>query len=376
MTTTQQLINSADSSQLAHKASRQWSARPDDQRYLSLADLHRAVETRRDRSRQEGVALDQSRLIPDGEDLILVDHKRDHVRGQLNHWSFGQLCQRVGAPAGYLRQLPSGLAAIPLQWSMENADNNDARLLLRDDGAAPNERIAAVTSDTYGRIWDAEVTGALMRHVDQTQWKVPSASYASRDPLRATTLYASDRDVFVFLVNESHPIEVRIHNRAPEQLFRGVMVWNSEVGSASLGIATFLYRYVCDNRIVWGMQDAKQLRVRHTSGAPHRFVAQVTPALRAYAEASVSEETQVIQRATEKEVAKDESATVKWLRDRGFTEGLAKASYQNAYREGLNPRSVWGLVQGATREAHETKHTTERVVIERTAGKLLDLVAQ
>ena len=36
--------------------------------------------------------------------------------------------------------------------------------------------------------------------------------------------------------------------------------------------------------------------------------------------------------------------------------------------QGLNPRTVWGLVQGVTDYAHEIKHTDTRVDLERKAG--------
>src|SRR5437764_645369 len=34
------------------------------------------------------------------------------------HWSFGQLASLVGAPAGYLRQLPAPIAGINLQYGL------------------------------------------------------------------------------------------------------------------------------------------------------------------------------------------------------------------------------------------------------------------
>ena len=58
-------------------------------------------------------------------------------------------------------------------------------------------------------------------------------------------------------VDPKNPVEVN-----GEQLFRGFYTWNSEVGSAVFGLTTFLYRYVCDNRIIWGATDVKELRIR------------------------------------------------------------------------------------------------------------------
>ncbi|PPJ44553.1 DUF932 domain-containing protein, partial [Rhizobium sp. KAs_5_22] len=73
-----------------------------------------------------------------------------------------------------------------------------------------------------------------------TRWKVPGAldwstmhynPYVdvSRD---TTTLYAPDRDIFLFLVDDTHPIEAgRLPNGDPDLYFRGFYAWNSEVGS-------------------------------------------------------------------------------------------------------------------------------------------------
>ncbi len=47
-----------------------------------------------------------------------------------------------------------------------------------------------------------------------------------------TTLYASDRDVFLFLVDDLNPIEAgRLPDGSPDFYFRGFYCWNSEVGA-------------------------------------------------------------------------------------------------------------------------------------------------
>ena len=68
----------------------------------------RTVETR-------DVKVEASR--DDAEHLALLVPGRD---GPVmpTHWSFGQLCSLVGAPSGYLRQLPAPLAAINMQHGL------------------------------------------------------------------------------------------------------------------------------------------------------------------------------------------------------------------------------------------------------------------
>lgn len=353
------------------RASNEWATRPDDQRFLSVDDLYARVQARKAECSERSVALDVLKLcpLPDGE-MALTDGVG--LGAQLTHWSFGQLCQRAKAPAGYLRSLPAELAAIPLQWSMErhetaSDEGNDAKLLIRRNG---HVSVSALTSPTYGRIWDADVVRAVRDNVDLTRWRVPSATYSARDPKRATTLYASDRDVFMFLVNES-TIDVD-----GESIKRGVYVWNSEVGSATFGIATFTYDYVCDNRIIWGQRDFRQLAIRHTSGGPHRFVARAVPQLNAYAQSSTASMAATIRSAKAIEVGKSRADVQDWLRARGFTTKVAGAAYDAAQSDprSYNPRTVWGLVQGLTDVAHDIAHTDERVALETKAGELLDKI--
>ena len=284
--------------------SRQWASRPNDQRFLTLDDLYAKVAQRRTECMTRDVALDcmQVSTADDGEGIWLQDRNSVEAGGLLNNWSFSQLCQRAKAPAGYLRSLPAELAVAPLQWSLEmhekDADEaNDVRLMVRQNGAT---WLSAITSTTYGRIWDVDVVRAIRDNIDVTQWKVPGSSYGSRDPKRATTLYASDRDVFIFLVNEGSTIEAD-----GEAVNRGFYVSNSEVGSAAFRIATFTYDYVCDNRIIWGQSHFKELVIRHTAGGPHRFMQKAMPQLQEYAQSSALGMGQTIRAAKAREVGKD-----------------------------------------------------------------------
>src|SRR5258705_9958069 len=83
-----------------------------------------------------------------------------------------------------------------------------------------------------------------------TRWKVPGVldwNTMTHNPFvditkDTTTLYASDRDVFLFLVDDTHPIEAgRLADGSPDWYFRGFYCWNSEVGSKTLGIASFYH---------------------------------------------------------------------------------------------------------------------------------------
>jgi hypothetical protein len=115
-----------------------------------------------------------------------------------------------------------------------------------------------------------------------------------------TTLYASDRDMFVFLADEDRRIEV-----AGRSLARGFFVWNSEVGDKTLGAGFFLFDYVCCNRMIWGADQYTEVSIRHTRGAPDRWLDEVVPVLTEYSHGSPQPIIQAIEQAREKRLGDD-----------------------------------------------------------------------
>lgn len=352
-------------------ASQQWATRPDDQRYLSLDELAAAVGRRRKESWTATPTTNQLRIVPTESNGVLAE-VYDPTAGQRRqlaptHFAFGQLSSYASAPAGYLRKLPSELAAINLQWGLEHSPIRDNTLVLGQSNG--DNILRAMTSTSYGRIWDSDVVKAVQNANMHGRWKIPSASYATTNPRRATTLYASDRDVFIFLVDDENPIEVD-----GDKLFRGFYVWNSEVGSATFGLTTFLYRYVCDNRIIWGATDVKELRIRHTGGAPERFAYEGEKFLAQYAKESTQHIADTIKRAADTEIPlKQEQTVANWLQSRGFTAAISKASVQTAEAEEGSARTLWQIVNGITAHARSIPNSDDRVALEQKAGKLLEL---
>lgn len=357
------------------KASREWARRPDDERFLDLASLRRAVAARKSQSWTTPIRPSDLTVTTDGEDLgvILSDPEASAERHlQLSHYGFGKVSYYAEAPASYLRTLPPDLARDNLNWGLQHKERAQlpVSLLGQTNGAS---YLRTMTGRGYGRIWDLEVVEAVERMNDDDRWKVPSASYSEADPKRATTLYASDRDVFIFLVDPEHPVEV-----GDEQLYRGFYTWNSEVGMASFGLCTFLYRVICDNRIIWGAEEVQEVRIRHTGGAPQRFSEEGQAALERYAAAGTDRTVKAIRAAQRFELDqadRDEGGWVDWLQIRGFSTPFAKATVARAEEEEGEARSLWDVIQGATAAARKITHTDDRVRAEKLAGRLMYEVA-
>ena len=370
------------------RVSSEWFSRPDDERFLSLPELYAAVRARADRATARTV---ESRAIrveakrDDPERLGLIVPGRETSIAP-THWSFGQLCSLVGAPSSYLRDLPAPLAGVNLQHGLLSHRAELVKTLEAEDGRV---ELRAVTGPDYGRIWDHELVAAVMKiagnGTGDTRWKVPGVldwATVTHNPFvdvtkDTTTLYASDRDVFLFLVDDTHPIEAgRLPNGDPDLYFRGFYCWNSEVGSKTLGIASFYLRAVCMNRNLWGVEGFEEISIRHSKFAAQRFAHEAAPALTNFARSSPAPFIAGVKAARERIVARNDEERESFLRKRGFSKAeTAKVIASVLNEEGRPPESIFDFVQGITAIARAKPHQDSRLELEGKAKALLERAA-
>jgi hypothetical protein len=316
------------------------------------------------------------------ERLALIVPGRDEPVAP-THWSFGQLCTLVGAPSSYMRQLPAPLAGINLQHGFLSHRAELVKTLEADDGRV---ELRAVTGPDYGRIWDHELVAAVMKiagnGVGDTRWKVPGVldwATMTHNPFvdvtkDTTTLYASDRDVFLFLVDDTNPIEAgRLVDGSPDLYFRGFYCWNSEVGSKTLGIASFYLRAVCMNRNLWGVENFEEITIRHSKFAAQRFAHEAAPALTSFANSSPAPFIAGIKAARERVVARTDGDRETFLRKSGFSKSeTAKIIETVLGEENRKPESVFDFVQGITALARSKPHQDARLELEGKAKRLME----
>ncbi|RWI85013.1 MAG: DUF932 domain-containing protein [Mesorhizobium sp.] len=368
------------------RVSSEWFNRPADERYLSLTDLRNSVRARSQRSRTRIVESERIRVEASRDDaerlLLMLPDAEAPVAP--THWSFGQLAGLVGAPAAYLRQLPAPLAAINLQYGLNSQRAEQVKTLEIQNGRL---ELRAVTGPDYGRIFDHELVEAVQKiagnGTGDTRWKVPGVLNWSTGIYNpnvdiskdTTTLYASDRDVFLFLVDDLNPIEAgKLSNGDPDLFFRGFYCWNSEVGARTLGIASFYLRAVCQNRNLWGVENFEEISIRHSKYAASRFAAEAEPALIQFAESSPMPFVNGIKAARERIVARNDEDRESFLRKRAFSKvETTKIIDAVLAEEGRPPESIFDFVQGITRVARDKPHQDVRLDMEGKAKKLFEL---
>lgn len=355
------------------QASREWATRPADQRFQTLADLRTAVHNRRLRARS--VDVDSNRVefkVADSGALVINSVVTECSP---THWSFGQLAGLVGAPAGYLRSLPAELVARNLNHGVQNHPREAQKFMTLTDPDGAVNTLQAVTSPTYGRIWDADVVDGVQRLVERSggRFHNPLAYRAGQFSGTATApagLYASDRDVFVFMIDGGSRLEAGPRAK----LNRGFIVKNSEVGAAAFKLITFLFNECCGNHIIYGATNVNELFIRHTAGGPSRFDLEALPVLNRYMDSTAQGEESTIRAAMNKALPKDEDERLALAARFKITRAELKSAVDFAKAEEGQCATIWDLVQGLTAYARGFDYLDARVDLETRAGRILKSV--
>ncbi len=357
-------------------ASREWSSRPADERFVNLEEMRQVALASQARSREVVVSTKELNFTGNVGQLLL--HGPNGHGYTPTHWAFGQASTLVGAPAAYLRKLSTRLAAENLNEGLATLAKQDVKVLIEANGT---HRIRALTGPDYGRIWDHAVIGKVIEHFGDGvngDFRVPGKWGKALDAVTVedTTLYRGDRSMFIFLADEANKIEIK-NRRAgkPGALSRGFFLWQSEVRAAVFGIGSFLFDYVCGNRIVWGAEDYCEVRLRHTKSAPDRW-AQMIDALAEkmvnYRESSERPVAEVIAAAQRTRIETDKLPV---MLETTFGKANAKLiALAHLTDEDRPMETIWDVVTGATAFARSIGWQEERVEIERLAGGLLDKV--
>ena len=141
------------------------------------------------------------------------------------------------------------------------------------------------------------------------------------------------------------------------------------MGSSTLGISTFLFDYVCSNRIVWGASNISEIKIRHTGGATDRWLQEVVPAIETYASGSTAGIVASIEDARSRRID-DVAGVLNKRLSRSQSSAIMAAHMTDESRP---IETLWDAATGITAYARGLQHQDARVDIEREAGKLLEV---
>ena len=366
-------------------AQSEYYKRPADERYPTVQALVDAAEYDRTHSAERVYNLRDLKAValhaetgPDARPVLQLASPAG--RATLTHYAFGQLARTIGAPASYLRTLPPELAAANLNHGLHDAApvGTTANLLVKANGGTPI--IRACTSETYGRVWDGQLFGETLRHFNPgTGYTLPPTW--DGQPAGA---YRGDRDSFLILVNGGSIVTDPSLSRGSmggrdsdkhggEEMYRGIMLRNSEVGHCSITIETVLYRYICGNHCLWGAMIDRTFRRRHVGTRITRdTMAELNTLAWKWTRRAASDDERIIRGLIDHEIAHTKEAVVDELKKMGATKEQATEAYATCeIKEQASPRSFWGLAQGLTRNSQESGYQDERLQLDQLAAAVL-----
>lgn len=360
-------------------AAREYASRPQDERFASVAAMLTDARHDRELSAERAYNLKDLKVVPTTADgtAQYIGKGNESLRlasprglAQFTHWSFGQTCRMVGAPAAYLRDLPPAIAADALNFGLhDTAPGTTANLLMKQNGGEPI--IRACTSDSYGRVWDADLYGAVSYQlIDRdASWQLPPVWGGG-----VAGAYRGDRDSFLIVTNGGSIVnDPSLSGHDEGAMFRGLLIRNSEVGASSVVIEQILFRYICGNHMLWGAVVDQRFRRRHVGSHTTRdVIREISKIAWNWAQQSPARDAAIIRTLIDREIAHTREAVVDELRTMGATKDQAEAAYARCEQtEAVSPRSFWGIAQGMTRTSQDAGYQDERYQLDQLAAKIL-----
>lgn len=388
-------------------ASTQWATRPSDQRFASLDELYAATFGYYQSKVEKTVNTSNMRADSSGSEVVLVGPSGAPAR--FTHYGFGQFCslmrisrpgpeesESVSLPASFARACDPKLAALLMNYGLLHTESRDLQLLFHQNGGL---LLRAATGEKYSRYWNYNVA-KFLQSLPQG-WRVPPAFPSPMsDPktIRPATeadvlqcgkfgrkvnvgdmiapagIYASDHNMFVFMVNEERMISAG----SRENLMRGFFVTNDEVGSGSLRFTCFLFDGPCGNHICWGAEKVFEVRLRHVGEGLQRKVLDAITEMVKFTNRSAAEDEARIHAAQNKLLGQTKDQVIEMVYERNSwvpkkrAEDAFKIAEQYSDIHG-DPRSCWGYMSGLTRLSQLTPWQDARDEMDRAARRVLEV---
>ena len=162
---------------------------------------------------------------------------------------------------------------------------------------------------------------------------------------------------------------------AGEAFAPGFFVWNSEVGSRSVGIQTFWFQAVCQNHIVWDAVEVVDFSRKHTANV-HESLAEVRRILAELVKKRDARRdgfAKVVANAMTAKLGDDAEEVKKVLAQHGISRTVVKEALRIAERQGAF--TVFSLVDALTRISQQLPYAGQRTDIDERAASLLAIAA-
>ena len=325
--------------------------RSPDECFKSLADLRSHCVTQMENA-TEVWSKPQSVSAVVQRDEVALKFENGEAR-RLNEWSFSQLCSLCGVAAKTINRLSPSTATTAIEETLPKADRPIQFLT----GA---NSVRSIHGISYTRLWNSELLDVVSKFESEFQPPKPAQSHYG------TGLYAGEQDMFAFLVDDKGWVDIGEDRFAP-----GFFVWNSEVGSRSVGVQTFWYQHICGNHIVWDCIDVNEFSRKHTSGV-RDAIGEIERMITSLVNVRTQRQEQFVERirgAKRNQLGDNLEEVTKVLRQQNIPLGMIKS----AAKVVRDNHSTFAWVDALTRASGQIAFAGSRAAIDQKIGSLLSL---
>jgi hypothetical protein len=338
------------------RASQELFRRTPDECFTSLNALSEHCQSQRERSQEIWQPPSALLTRPVGPGKLLLAGAGTDGAYEMNDWSFSQLCRLAGVGKETVNRLSAETASLVFS---ETLPQGTKPLQLYTEGS----NLRSIHAASYTRLYNTHLLSVVREYA--TDFEPPQPGMNG-----STGLYGGEQDMFCFLIDPMGWTEIGGEAFAP-----GFFVWNSEVGSRSIGIETFWFQAVCQNHIVWDAVELVEFTRKHTANV-HDALSEV----RRIIEALVTKRDErrdgfakVIKAAMEQTLGDDADEVAKVLAQKAIPRSLAKRALEVAKEQGRF--TVFAVVDALTRLCREMQYAGERTEADQKVSRLLELAA-
>jgi hypothetical protein len=337
------------------RASHELFRRTPDECFPSLDVLIHHCQWQKDQSREIWQPPKEIGTKSVGLDRLMLSTGEGQTY-QMNDWSFSQLCRLAGVSKETVNRLSPDTAAHVFSETLPRG-NKPLQLF------AQGEQLRSIHAASYQRLHNSEVLSVVQEFA--TDFQPPPKGFNG-----ATGLYGGEQDMFCFLIDPTGWTEINGEAFSP-----GFFLWNSEVGSRSVGIESFWFQSCCQNHIVWDAVEIVEFTRKHTANVHDALgeIRRIIEALVLKRDARRDMFARVIEKAMKTELGTEAEEVQKILSQNGITRTLAKEAISIAQTQGR--MTIFAVVDALTRIAGKIVNAGDRVEVDHKAGRLLALAA-
>lgn len=294
--------------------------------------------------------LDRFQYKFDGPSVTMVPFTPDGKPLLMHDLALRQLASRVGVPLDYIRRCPGSLAALNLNYWVQDGSAYKREGLLR---TVHGNQVRALLSESYTPIDDVDIFPLIADALENDETQVQLMDFSPT--------HTHIRILFPRIEAEARPGDI---------IRGGLHISNSEVGLRSVQVESLVYRLVCANGLT-RPERSSRISARHI-GNPARIKDFIVAAVR-----EAREGTQQLVETFKASVYRGIDEPLKLIEKTADDGKLTQEQFQRILSsfaaEGEDP-SLFGVVNAFTHAAKAEDTVESRYQVERVGASLLRLI--